>query len=189
MVFAKVWIPVHVGAMACDKAGAESDRNADDEDPLTAVSPMIPVGFANPGIAGAPEMLEYGSRLLTSVDKLTGPHDGLPLALPWRTVVVVPCPLKSPLASMRVREPPRDTLPPFIVSEELTNSELVMLPFGSVGATPNIVAKLNVAVLLKTALELNVDTPEKVCAPVHRLVEPFRNVLIWATVSPTPFSD
>lgn len=42
----KVWVPVHVGLMACDKAGAPSERIALVAVPLTAVRPIVPVGFA-----------------------------------------------------------------------------------------------------------------------------------------------
>ncbi len=53
-VLAKVWIPVHVGAIACDSAGAESERMSVVATPLTAVRPMVAEGLASPDIVAAP---------------------------------------------------------------------------------------------------------------------------------------
>src|SRR2546421_710315 len=46
VAFEKVWMPVHVGAMDCDKAGAPSERIAVLAEPLTADNPIVPVGLA-----------------------------------------------------------------------------------------------------------------------------------------------
>ena len=43
-----VCVPVHVGAIDCESAGVASDRMAVVAEPLTAVRPIDPVGFANP---------------------------------------------------------------------------------------------------------------------------------------------
>lgn len=48
-----VWFPVHVGAIACDNAGAPSLRSDVAADPLIAVKPMVAVGLPVPAPAGA----------------------------------------------------------------------------------------------------------------------------------------
>ena len=58
-----VQLPVIVGDMACDSGGAPSLRRNVVADPLTAVSPTVPVGFAPVGIVGVPVNAEYGMPL------------------------------------------------------------------------------------------------------------------------------
>lgn len=49
-----VWSAVHVGAIACDSAGAASERMKVDALPFTVVNPMLLPGFAGPAPAGVP---------------------------------------------------------------------------------------------------------------------------------------
>jgi hypothetical protein len=50
-LFEKVCVPVHVGEIACDSAGAPSLRRNVVADPFTAESPTLAVGFAPTGAA------------------------------------------------------------------------------------------------------------------------------------------